>query len=306
MYMAYPLAVPDEIVKVVEKWEEKEGSRVFSLITTGFPPSESEMSPHVAAGVLNELDGFTHVERLDVILDSSGGHSEFAYQMANYLREHCVSLRVFIHDWAKSAATLFSLAADEIHMSPKAQLGPLDVQMRNPRHPEEDGFVSALNDYKAMEYLKEYGFVMLDLYVRTLKSRFPRMRMLDIIAQATPFVSQMMAPLFSRIDPLDFGDSNRALEGSIYYGQRLMKRYGYKNWRQDKVEELLKKMTWDYPSHGAVIDYHEAKELGLNVKRMSDSRKRDMATILDSVKICIGFVSPHPSKKKTNRKAKED
>lgn len=64
---------------------------------------------------------------LDLWLESPGGDAHAAYKLALLLRAHASRLRVVIPDYAKSAATLLTLAADEIYVAPVAELGPLDA-----------------------------------------------------------------------------------------------------------------------------------------------------------------------------------
>src|SRR4051794_38722789 len=86
---------------------------------------------------------------IDVWLESPGGDAHVAFKLALILRDAASSVRVVIPDYAKSAATLLTLAGDEIYMAPGAELGPLDAQM-----PEEGslmGAISALNIARAAD-----------------------------------------------------------------------------------------------------------------------------------------------------------
>ena len=67
---------------------------------------------------------------LDIIVASSGGDIDAAYNLALLFRRYGKKKLTFIVPrWAKSAATLLVCAGDEILMTPVAELGPLDPQI---------------------------------------------------------------------------------------------------------------------------------------------------------------------------------
>lgn len=72
-----------------------------------------------------KLDG----RGLDLILHSPGGSPEAADRLVRYMRSKFEHVRVFVPLAAMSAATMWSLAADEIVMGKHSQLGPIDPQL---------------------------------------------------------------------------------------------------------------------------------------------------------------------------------
>ncbi len=65
-----------------------------------------------------------------LILVSYGGSAEPAYQMSKLCKQFAnKKLVVAVPRMAKSAATLMCLGADEIHMGPLGELGPIDTQL---------------------------------------------------------------------------------------------------------------------------------------------------------------------------------
>ena len=85
-----------------------------------------------------EIESPKECTEIDVWLDSPGGKANAAYKIALLLRSRAAKLRVVVSDYAKSAATLLVLAADEIYMAGAAELGPLDAQI---------GYEKAGHDY---------------------------------------------------------------------------------------------------------------------------------------------------------------
>lgn len=66
---------------------------------------------------------------LDIILHSPGGSPDATAAIVRYLRGKYGHIRVFVPLAAMSAATMWSLAANEIWMGKHSQLGPIDPQM---------------------------------------------------------------------------------------------------------------------------------------------------------------------------------
>ncbi len=66
---------------------------------------------------------------LDIILHSPGGSPDATASIVRYLRGKYTHIRVFVPLAAMSAATMWSLSADEIWMGKHSQLGPIDPQM---------------------------------------------------------------------------------------------------------------------------------------------------------------------------------
>ena len=91
--------------------------------------------PNVNPGILlGDMQGFMEVMRdlhgpnLDLVIHSPGGSAEATAAIVGYLRSKFSHIRAFVPLAAMSAATMLSLACDEIHMGKHSQLGPIDPQ----------------------------------------------------------------------------------------------------------------------------------------------------------------------------------
>lgn len=126
---------------------------------------------------------------IDLLLHTPGGEIDAAEKMANMIRRHvgdAAAFRVVVPDFAKSAGTLMSLAADSIVMSESSELGPIDPQVRLPdgsgRYPLRpaqsyvDGYnalIELVNDnpdapaYKQM--LGKYDPTLVDICEKVIK-----------------------------------------------------------------------------------------------------------------------------------------
>lgn len=92
---------------------------------------------------------FAKTENIDVLLETSGGVAESVEDMVHSLRTQFSKLGIIIPGSAKSAGTIFTMAGDEILMSPYSSLGPIDAQiMSNGKRFSADAFLDGLNKIK--------------------------------------------------------------------------------------------------------------------------------------------------------------
>lgn len=281
MLKCTPTPIPKEVLDIARQWEQTNDSNLFMLV------GKTQLSRSLTDWVYTELKNIDRSKILDVIIDCSGGNIEAAYQLIGLFRNNCTKLRVFVPDWAKSAATFFCLGADEIWMSQMAELGPLDAQISDPRDP--DTTISALEEFRAIDYLRTAAFETMDQLVTMLITR-TRMRVRDLLSEARQFATELTRPLYAQVDPLLFGAAHRALEMSMEYGQRVMKRYAYKDWKENKIDEIVERLTWTYPSHSFVIDYEEATQLGLKVFLLTGENENNAHILVSKMYECIGFL----------------
>ena len=202
---------------------------------------------------------------VDLWLNSPGGSARSAYKIALLLRSIACRVRVVIPDYAKSAATLLSLVADEIYMGPAAELGPLDVQLDYEKNPGMR--VSALDRIGNLNQITEAAReIVLGLggEVR-YKTRLGRAETVSVMAD---LASSLLKPLVSQVDPTILHQSNRMLKEAADYGKRLMLT------REDCPRELAmslpERLTKDYPTHGYAISLDETVELGLPVRPIAE------------------------------------
>jgi Serine dehydrogenase proteinase len=97
---------------------------------SGVAPSDISISldPDVQA-FMEVVHGLPRDVPLDLMLHSPGGSAEAAEAIIDYLRGRFPGLRVIVPVAAMSAATMMSMAADEIVMGAHSQLGPIDPQL---------------------------------------------------------------------------------------------------------------------------------------------------------------------------------
>jgi len=172
------------------------------------------------------------IERLAVLIDSGGGDIDATAKVVKLLRSHCKKYIAIIPFFAKSAATLLPLNAEEIIMCKSAELGPVDPQVQDP---VTKLFVPASSIKLALDFIQE---------------------------TKDPFVKLSMA---DKIPPLLMGAYRGAQNVSRQYIEEACEKLG------NKKEEAVHTFTDKYLSHGYPIDIKICEELDLPVKCPDES-----------------------------------
>lgn len=165
---------------------------------------------------------------------------------------------VFTDGVCKSAGTIICLGADKIIMSDKAELGPIDVQLR--KQDEVGERTSGLTPIQAVQFLETQSVMLFKRHFKSLRDAadlgFSTKMAADL---ATRLTVGLLEPIYQQIDPIRLAEVDRSLKISKEYGDRL-RHDG--NLKPDAVDNLLAR----YPSHGFVIDRKEAKDLFAKVE----------------------------------------
>ncbi len=130
-----------ELIKAIEK---KRNSRVIAYITNDRIGCSVPILGEVVPKLHEHILSIPKEERknLDLFLYSRGGDSDTPWTIVSMLREYTDSGKfgVLIPFRAHSAATVIALGADEIVMTKKAELGPIDITLSaGPHNPVDSG-----------------------------------------------------------------------------------------------------------------------------------------------------------------------
>ena len=278
--------------------ERQRKSRIYAIVHT-------DETDHLCQpdfwGAVRRREQFSKIGTLEILVHSPGGHAHVAYRLAKYFRSHCKRLNILIPMVAKSAATLFCLNADTIYMGEFAELGPLDAQLRDEIEKGME-FFSPLDEFKSMEFMKEYATGILDYFSLALTDR--GMSVKQALHEAIGGTVGIMNPLYSHFDPSRVGSYRRALSEGEEYAKRLLNSV-----KSPIAEELAEHLVWDYPAHDFVIDYQEAKGLGLPVQPLPLGQEKTLINALTGLTKYgihyIGFARPQPTLRRTKPAAKK-
>jgi hypothetical protein len=197
-----------------------------------------------------------------LIIDSPGGQARSAYRLASFLREQCGGFTAIVPEYAKSAATLLVLGANNIILGPRAELGPLDTQVFDP---DREGYGSALDEVQALERLNAFALKAVDEEMMLFTSRTGK-SMEKLFPHVLHFVSEMVRPLFEKIDTVHYTQMSRLLKVAEEYAVRLLE----PRYTSRVAEEIARRLVNGYPEHGFLIDRREAMKIGLKTAPVKD------------------------------------
>ena len=209
----------------------------------------------IEAGLVNAVfddlsKNYSECKKLDVIVDSPGGNINAAYNLAQLLRRFGKDQLTFIIPrWAKSAATLLVCAGDKILMTPVAELGPIDPQIK---------------EYNPLDQrIEEFSPLHIESTLELIRQEFKNGN------------KQLAEGLLGRLQfPLTLGSFKKSLDIGQEYVEKLLSTRMLKKGSKsaETASKIAKKLTSGYSDHGYCINYQEAKELGLNVEELSNDK----------------------------------
>lgn len=228
--------------------------------------------------LLRKEIGDRQFEELDFVIHSGGGDINTAYQMVQLIRQHTKRMNACVPLYAKSAATLWCLAANQIIMDESAELGPLDAQILEERRGGKTEYVSALNPFNTLERLRTFSLETLDTATMMIVRR-SGLDLNESLQHAIRFVEATTGPLFSKLDPEKLGRYSRALAVGMAYGARLLRRFSETD--NATKTRILTKLVRGYPSHRYIIDYPELVEMGVHVALFPERERASVGALHD-------------------------
>ena len=213
--------LPGEFASAVQELEASLKMPVWLLVQAQHEHSELNYISEKAKNVLFAAReyGLERNKKIALVIDSPGGDAQAAYQIAALLRRHCGGFTAVIPRYAKSAATLIALGADEIMLGEFGELGPLDVQVMNPDREER---LSALDEIQSLERLNAFALTALDKAMFMLLNR-TGMKIATLLPHVTRFATEMTGPLFGNIDVVRYTQMSRLLKIGEEYARKLLR-----------------------------------------------------------------------------------
>jgi hypothetical protein len=245
--------IPDRLGELVVRLEEYIGKPTWLLIQRPRSGPFAILNHELRVGFFHQRDQLRACpDGVALVVDSAGGDAREAFKLATMLRRHCSSFTAVVPRYAKSAATLLVLGADELHMGADAELGPLDAQLLDP---DREQIASALDEVQALERLHVAALDMFDSTTQLLVMR-TRKKLETLMPMAMRFTSDLMTPLLDKIDTVHYTQQSRVLKVAEDYALRLLApRYS-----EEEAEDIAHRLVNNYTEHGFVIDSDEVSE----------------------------------------------
>lgn len=228
----------------IEEIEQVTGRRLIIYLANLSHPLNSitrdDIAPfsELVSSLANDCD-------VDFMLESPGGDPNAAETIVNTLLSKAKNLRLIIPQAAKSAATMISLAADEILMSDTSELGPIDPQI---------------------PMLTNLGTVY-----RPAQAFLNGLEAIKKEHTSSQTLNPAYWPFLQGVDAALIDSCNKAIEHSKNLAIKWLSRSMCSD--LPKCQYIAKELTDidKYPNHGAVINYSEAQTIGLKVTYMPPS-----------------------------------
>lgn len=287
-----------EIVREIEAQRKR---RLYCFYQDMREGVEEQIDRNCVAEVGKNLAEVGHLDKVSIFVQSPGGNPDEGFRLVRTFRQYTDDIEAIVVHWAKSGATFLCLSANSIAMSYDGELGPLDTQIRDPRGGRS---ISALNAFKSLEFLREHALETLETLIRYYVEEH-RMSLTNAVRSAEPLASDIVTPLFGQVDPLELGEARRYLNIVEQYSRIVMERHSYPHIPQEYRENMVRKLVWDYPSHGFVIDREEARKVGLNIVDLDDKSTALCEELLDTTDGCIGIL-PAQSEEKPDASKKDE
>lgn len=250
-----------------KKAESKKSEYILVML---YPPGES-IDRDDEITIVKELEVIKTPKennRIIILLNSGGGNIYSSIKIVKLLRTKADEIVIVVPQYAKSAATMMCLGANQIVMGEQSELGPLDKPIE---HPDREGFaISALDVIQGLDYLqkraKEHTFEIAKDLIQ--KAGLPRKDALDSASQIS---LGLVNPIICKLDPMIISQSMRLLRIAEQYGREFLNMSMAKNWKasDERKERLINAVidifVWRYPDHAFAITRGEARSVLLNI-----------------------------------------
>lgn len=248
----------EQRVNLIKEIQERRKSKIITLVTSDrinlSAPIHQMMNDIVYQHLRLIKSNGGDFKNIDLYLYSRGGDSDAPWSIVSTIREVFPDKKfnVLIPFRAHSAATMISLGADEIIMTEKAELGPVDITISNsplnPPHPVNKAPI--------------------DISVEDVMGFIGLLEKLDCTRAEEKIKSFEI--LSHHINPLAIGKVNRLLEQTKLVADRMLSNRKSKLTREQN-DEIVRKLGSEIYSHRHSILRSEARQLGLSyVKNAED------------------------------------
>ncbi len=268
--------IPHEIATDVLALEKTIGKPIWMFVQHGDDTRRWGMiNPLVRDAILHAVrTTVPKGTKIALLIDSPGGIPQSAFQIAMSLRRHCGGFDAIVPKYAKSAATLLALGADDIILGEDAELGPIDMQVSDP---DTEDSRSVLEYVQSLERLEAYTLRFFDDAMTLLLHRTHK-KVGTLLPSTVELVTNVVRPLFENVDVVQYTQMARLLKVMEDYASRLMfRKFG------DKADDIAKDITSQYADHSFVIDREEAERLGLRIAAPNADRDKWLSALSQQV-----------------------
>lgn len=232
-------------------------------VTSIRPNLSSQMASDAIPYIIEQINNIPqNAKNIDFMIISNGGDAITAQRIHSLLRERFEKINILVPYVAYSAATIFTLGADNIIMGQYSNLGPVDPQITSQK---KDGNGTLNNLQFGSEDLRYFiEFVKKDIGIKREKNRL-----------------KACEELISNVGGNTIGFAKRSQQLSLYLSQKFLSEHGY---NKRKVSKISKRLNSSY-NHAYAVSRKEAIEMGLKVEKPSEKLEKLMWQVWKSFEV---------------------
>ncbi len=268
-------------LKLIQAIEAERKSRLIVAIWGDRQNHETVIAPDAHAIFFDHLQKFGKVTKIDVLLYSTGGHTLAAWGLANLVREYCDEVGVLIPHRALSAATLFTLSANEIVMSRLGQLSPIDPSITTPLGPNVQ-VPTQPGQFRVVPISVEDVVGFFDLAKDSARLR------------DSGQLLQIFERLADKVHPLALGAVYRSRQQIQTLADRLLSLHMKGDARKKDRERVVSILTRELGSHDYLIGRTEARDyLKLNVINVTSTLESNILSLFNEYASLLDLRIPY-------------
>jgi len=262
--------------KFIKELQKKRGSKVFCYITSdrkSLPPNipgiNTQLANDAHSFIYKQLRKAGKVKKIDLLLYTRGGMIDSVLPLVNLFRNYCEEFNVLVPYLAYSAGTLLCLGADNIIMSERGELSPIDPTTANqfnprlvPNDPMSPQIGIGVEDVISFFELAKDGKVG--------------------IKKTSSEMLSVFQTLTSTVHPLALGNVYRIYQQIRFIAKKLLKSH-LKGITEKALDEMAETFVKRFHSHSYPINHKEAAEiLGKNfVKQATPEEEKIMFELFE-------------------------
>ncbi len=268
-------------LSLIQDIETARSSRLLVAFWGDRPNLSTIIAPDAHAVFFQHLERMGKVEKLDVLLYTTGGHTLAAWGLANLVREYCQRLAVLVPHRALSSGTLFILAADEIVMTRLGQLSPIDPSITSPLGPMIQ-LPNQPGQSQALPVSVEDAIAFIDLATKGIGLKEEK----SILAA--------FERLSSQVHPLALGAVYRSREQIVALADRLLQFHMKDDAQREARERIVNRLTRELGSHDYLIGRTEARTfLKLNVIEVDSTVEQKIIDLFNEYSALLNIQVPY-------------
>lgn len=238
----------DERREELKRLEQLRGTRVVAYLTGDRGGAETRIGMDVFPYFYEVLSRIGKVDKIDLVLYSTGGLTMAAWGLTNLIREYCSRFSVLVPFKAHSTATLLALGADEIVMGPMGQLSPVDPTITSPFNP------------MGQNPAQPGQLHFLPVSVEDVASYLNLAREEAEIKAGTGMI-EVFKKLSDTVQPMALGQVYRAKEQIKLLASQLLAFHMDPVAKKKEIDAIVKRLTKELYSHDYIIGRREAKKV---------------------------------------------